>query len=106
MKTFFTDFLNIIKSPVKKSMIIRIKSQYEKKSEKCLYNLKSEKKTRIKNRVLQKITDPLPGRLVVLEQVLNAGLQVEGLDKGRLVQGEGVPHTPYLRYSCGYRKSL
>ena len=46
MKTFFTDFLNIIKSPVKKSMIkkFRIKSQYEKKSEKCLYNLKSDKK--------------------------------------------------------------
>ena len=44
MKTFFTDFLNIIKSPVKKSMIIRIKIQYEKKSEKCLYNLKSDKK--------------------------------------------------------------
>ena len=36
------------------------------------------------------------GLLTVLELVLDGGLQVEGLDQRRLVERQGVTHTPHV----------
>ncbi len=44
------------------------------------------------------VRERLPGGLRVLEQELDGCLQVERLNQGRLVEGQGVAHRADLEY--------